>query len=104
MILPCICKANKTGNTAGATFQDEQYGKGNRVFNRLGKEKKTQYRCTICGTVKDIGGAATVGEKTEKKPAKKNDKKPTEEKVEMTRAAKVAPKKKDSDAKARQKK
>jgi len=29
-------------------FQDEKYGKGNRVCNQTMKDDKRTYRCTIC--------------------------------------------------------
>jgi len=41
MIMKCTCKH---------TFQDELYGKGNRVFNRTRKKdgERFIYRCTVC--------------------------------------------------------
>jgi len=40
-ILPCTCIH---------PYQDKEYGKGMRVFNRLSKDKKySGYRCTVCG-------------------------------------------------------
>lgn len=40
-IFACTCKSD---------FQDELYGKGNRLFNPKGKgEKIDGYRCTVCG-------------------------------------------------------
>ena len=49
-IMPCVCKHK---------FQDEKYGKGNRVFllstkKSLGPEKKT-YTCSVCGREKVKG-------------------------------------------------
>jgi len=41
----CTCKHD---------YQDKKYGKRRRVFNALAKKGSVQqYRCTICGTVKD---------------------------------------------------
>lgn len=40
-IFRCVCKNE---------FQDQTYGKGNRVFNPTGKgDKLDGYRCTVCG-------------------------------------------------------
>lgn len=40
-VFQCSCKSD---------FQDEVYGKGNRLFNPKGKgEKIDGYRCTVCG-------------------------------------------------------
>ena len=47
MILPCHCKH---------AFQDERYGLGRRVHNRM-KDKVPgveQYRCTVCGTPRTL--------------------------------------------------
>lgn len=41
-IQPCTCQH---------AFQDERYGKGNRVMNPLKKGDKQQHRCTVCGKV-----------------------------------------------------
>lgn len=30
-------------------FQDALYGKGMRVFNEIGKDGKSGYRCATCG-------------------------------------------------------
>ena len=49
MILYCGCEG--TQQTAG--FQDELYGKGNRVHNRLGP-KTNQCACTICLKKRDV--------------------------------------------------
>ena len=39
-VFQCNCKSE---------FQDEVYGKGNRLFNPKGKgEKNDGYRCTVC--------------------------------------------------------
>lgn len=48
-IAPCKCQS---------AFQDEVYGKGNRVWNPTGKDA-TGYRCTVCG--------ATTGSASSKK-------------------------------------
>lgn len=46
MILPCNCKHK---------FQDEEYGKGNRVHNLKEKDhKKTGWKCTVCSDVKPV--------------------------------------------------
>ena len=37
-------------------FQDETYGKGNRLFNE-GKEGK-EIRCTVCGITKSTGSGS----------------------------------------------
>lgn len=37
-ILKCSCEH---------TYQDQIYGKGNRVFNAMGSDGK--FRCTVCG-------------------------------------------------------
>uniref|UniRef100_A0A6M3JDN0 Uncharacterized protein n=1 Tax=viral metagenome TaxID=1070528 RepID=A0A6M3JDN0_9ZZZZ len=50
MIIKCICRSDKHGNTKGVEYQEQKYGYGNRVFNKT-KELKT-YRCTICGFTK----------------------------------------------------
>jgi len=44
-IIPCKCVH---------AFQDERYGKGNRVHNKTkkGTPDKPQYRCTVCGDMK----------------------------------------------------
>lgn len=42
-IIQCVCSHQ---------FQDERYGKGNRVMNpkaKKSKDDKTAYRCTVCG-------------------------------------------------------
>lgn len=31
------------------SFQDETYGKGMRVFNPIGKDGTSGYRCSVCG-------------------------------------------------------
>ena len=37
-------------------FQDERYGKGNRVMNLTQvKPEGTVYRCTVCGKEKHVG-------------------------------------------------
>lgn len=46
-ILKCTCNH---------PFQDETYGKSNRVFNHAdGKgSKKGRYRCTVCKALKEV--------------------------------------------------
>ena len=45
MIAKCTCKHE---------YQDEKYGKGMRVFNRMEQVKQgKKYRCTVCGAIKD---------------------------------------------------
>ena len=39
-VMNCSCKHE---------FQDHQYGKGMRLFNEIGKDQKSGYRCTVCG-------------------------------------------------------
>lgn len=37
-------------------FQDNLYGKGVRLFNEIGKDRNSGYRCTVCGKeIKDGG-------------------------------------------------
>jgi len=50
----CGCTSNSQGNTAGAEFQDKQYGRGNRIYTDGGKEGK-KIRCTVCGKVIETG-------------------------------------------------
>lgn len=39
-IMPCSCKSE---------FQDKTYGKSNRVFNPMVKDRRViGYRCTVC--------------------------------------------------------
>ena len=40
-IRKCTCKHE---------YQDERYGKGMRLYNKIGKDKG--WRCTVCGNVK----------------------------------------------------
>ena len=49
-IMKCSCKHE---------FQDEKYGKGNRIFNPAGKgsDQGKGYRCTVCGAA--IGSASS---------------------------------------------
>jgi len=49
MILYCGCQSNASGNVSGAVKQDQLYGHGKRVFNRMWGGLPTRYRCTICG-------------------------------------------------------
>lgn len=50
VIKQCTCKQSP-GTTGGADYQDDTYGKGNRVHNvvksKTGSEVAT---CTVCGT------------------------------------------------------
>ena len=39
-VISCSCKHE---------FQDQQYGKGMRLFNEMGKDQNSSYRCTVCG-------------------------------------------------------
>lgn len=39
-VMMCSCKHE---------FQDQQYGKGMCLFNGIGKDQKSGYRCTVCG-------------------------------------------------------
>lgn len=55
MIIRCDCESN---------FQDQKYGKGNRVFNPT--MKPNIYRCTICMKPKTF-----LGEKVDVKKPKK---------------------------------
>ena len=57
MIKKCGCTGDKAGNTAGANFQDQKYGKGNRIVN----ETNSGYRCTVCGF--DVAGETQYGKK-----------------------------------------
>jgi len=47
-IRPCDCKEGPA-----TKFQDEVYGKGMRVHNSRSAESEGNWRCTICGRVKD---------------------------------------------------
>ena len=50
-VFKCTCKSE---------FQDEMYGKGNRLFNPRGKgEKLDGYRCTVCGNEISSSGIST---------------------------------------------
>jgi hypothetical protein len=35
--------------------QDAIYGQGRRVFNKTGKDGVSEFRCTVCSTVKNSG-------------------------------------------------
>lgn len=37
--MKCSCKHD---------FQDEKYGKGNRVFNQGGSKENPKFRCIVC--------------------------------------------------------
>lgn len=56
------CGSCKPG--PAAEYQDDKYGKGNRVFNLMGKVEKTnqQIRCTVCA-----GAQYAKGGEAEKK-------------------------------------
>ena len=44
IVLPCSC---------GHEFQDKEYGFGNRLHNRMFKDRRSsaKARCTVCGKV-----------------------------------------------------
>lgn len=44
MIIKCDCKSE---------YQDEKYGKQNRVHNESQAKDKKKARCTVCSKVKD---------------------------------------------------
>lgn len=58
------------GLTAGAEYQDSQYGKGYRVFNKCKPQngKYTEARCTICNRTVPL--KSEVSEKPEAKKKK----------------------------------
>lgn len=39
-VIKCTCKHE---------YQDEKYGKGNRVANSMKSTSATKFRCTVCG-------------------------------------------------------
>lgn len=43
------CSKCGDGKGPGETYQNQQYGDGNRVHNNQGAKKKDQTRCTVCG-------------------------------------------------------
>lgn len=45
MIAKCTCKANSLGSSIGAIYQDQTYGRDNRIMNPTAKGS---YRCTVC--------------------------------------------------------
>lgn len=47
-ILQCSCQSE---------FQDVTYGKGMRVFNEIGKDQNSGYRCTVCG--REVGASSS---------------------------------------------
>lgn len=70
MILKCNCTQYLGGSTAGAIFQDERYGKGNRVHNPIVKEPKgSHWKCTICTTehTSSKGSSDAISDKKENK-------------------------------------
>jgi len=56
MILPCptCAKLATTDRTLAQKFQDEKYGRDNRVHNPMKKGDKGGARCTCCGTEKSL--------------------------------------------------
>ncbi len=54
MITKCTCKSDSRGNTAGADYQDREYGKGNRIHT--GSKESKKVFCTVCGKDKTAGG------------------------------------------------
>lgn len=88
----CDCKADPRGNTAGAAFQDSQYGTGMRLWTDAGSKTKTYTsRCTVCGkslAVKHQEEAeAKKQTKTEKAQPKTPEKEP-EPKADVKRSKK----------------
>jgi hypothetical protein len=49
-IKPCTCTATK--QDSAAEFQDQTYGKGQRVHIIVTTAKGTESRCTVCGAKK----------------------------------------------------
>ena len=60
MILFCGC----SGHPQSAGYQDELYGVGNRVYNKLGPKTGT-CACTICLRKRDIPARDALGNKAE---------------------------------------
>lgn len=50
MIKTCVCRSDEFGNTQGVEFQDNKYGKQQRVCNAMKKNSSgnVKYRCTVC--------------------------------------------------------
>jgi hypothetical protein len=72
-VLECDCRGY-LGSIAGATYQDETYGKGKRVHNPTVKEETV--RCTVClNERKKPGKALTKKELKALKDAEKAEKK-----------------------------
>lgn len=66
MIIQCNCTSQKyyaTDAETAAAFQDETYGKGNRVANVAGKPGSLIARCTICKAEQAVKGASDEGKK-----------------------------------------
>lgn len=49
MIRKCKCENHPS---EGAKYQNEKYGKGNRVHNPQGGKNRGKYRCTVCEDTK----------------------------------------------------
>lgn len=49
----------KCKNNCDNSFQDRKYGKRNRVFNVLGKDKD-KARCTVCESIQSVSGENAV--------------------------------------------
>lgn len=66
-ILPCNCVN---------AYQDEHYGKGNRVMNGKGKDPDSNgYRCTVCSEIRHKGSNVHIESAKPKKEKKKKEKK-----------------------------
>lgn len=63
MIIKCNCTADINGNRNATTFQDETYGKQNRVANLNQKGKAT---CTVCGKEHSVSNQEKEEKKTKK--------------------------------------
>ena len=53
-VIKCTCSAGQS-----AEYQDRVYGKQMRVHSMLkkGEKSRQQYRCCVCGTVREAPGA-----------------------------------------------
>ena len=72
MIIRCNCTKTVLGNTAGADFQDQTYGKGMRVHNE--SKKGSQHKgwvCTICSNLKSPSREEKPKEEKPEKETKK---------------------------------
>ena len=68
MIIKCVC-TNK--------FQDDRYGRGNRVMNRKSKAtvgQRQSYRCTVCTREHDYGGIVRGKNKKDDRVAEAKEK------------------------------